>query len=1081
MKLNVAILILCALCLIEETRSSKILVMVPIPSYSHQVTFRKLVTQLHKHGHEVVFATANPLPINSTRLTQIDISSGYGIMQANEFMKYRFEGNYGLKFMMDSLPDMTDSLTEQFLNNTELRKLYAPDSGTKFDVVLTEFLFMPATYVMAYRFDAPLIGISSLGIPSHLEHVLGGFMLPSHEYMWEMTETGPNLPFWKRLWNYVSLWRYTHKILNECYTRQHAIAERYFGMRLPPLIDIVKNVSLIFVNQADALTPARPKLPNMITFTSFHVKEKPDPLPKDLQRFLDGAKEGFIYFSLGSNARSSDMPMEIQQMFFDVFVKLPYRIVWKYEKEIPVKLDNVYVGKWLPQQSILAHPNIKLFIYQAGLQSTEEAIHFGVPLVAIPILGDQDYQAKRMDALGVGKYLEILTITKDQIDSTIREVITNKQYKEKMLHLRELVNDNPYDLVDNLVWWTEFVIRHKGAPHLRSTLINQPWYQRYDIDIVAFLAIIAFVVVSILVNILARILVHVFKYLSSSVGQKQKISLRLEVHISAVRSVVLKAYAPQIPAVRVEAMKLNAASVLFVLCALCAIEKTRSAKILALVPVPSFSHQVPFRKLMLELQKRGHEVVYATTHPIPNVNLKNFTQIDLSSINADFKTVNFMQFRFDGLTWIEVLEKRILSACESFMENVFNNSEMKRLYAADSDAKFDVVLAEFSYVPSIYSMAHRFDAPLIGLSSLGLLNMYEYALGGFVLPSNEYTWEMGARPGSNLPFWQRVQNYIVMWRTLYKIFNEWVPRHQKMAEHYLGTKLPPLIDIVKNTSLVFVNEPEPFIPARPKLPNIISFTSLHVDENPPPAPKDLQRFMDEAKQGFVYMSFGGNARSADMPMNIQQMFFDVFSKLPYRIIWKYEEDFPVKLDNVYAAKWLPQQSILAHPNIKLFIYQGGLQSTEEAISKTVPVMGFPVLSDQDYMTFRVNALGIGKWLTITTLTREQLDNTIKEVITNKEYKQRITHLRDLIRDTAYNELDRLVWWTEYVIRHKGAPHLRSTLANQPWCQRYDIDVVMFLAIVAFSVALLSLIIIVKLVIYLRRRVSSTASQKKKRN
>ncbi|XP_003705458.2 UDP-glycosyltransferase UGT5-like [Megachile rotundata] len=528
-------------------------------------------------------------------------------------------------------------------------------------------------------------------------------------------------------------------------------------------------------------------------------------------------------------------------------------------------------------------------------------------------------------------------------------------------------------------------------------------------------------------------------------------------------------------------MKLNAASLLFALCALCAIEKTRSAKILALDPFPSFSHQVPFRKLILGLQKRGHEVVYATTHPIPNVNLKNFTQIDLSRTPAKFNTLNFMQFRFDGVTWIEVLEKQVFSACESSMENLFNNPKMKRLYAADSDAKFDVVLAEFSYIPSIYSMAHRFDAPLIGLSSLGLLNMYEYALGGFVLPSNEYSAEMGARPGSNLPFWQRVRNYIVMWRTLYKIFNEWVPRHQKMAEHYLGTKLPPLIDIVKNTSLVFVNEPEPFTPARPKLPNMISFTSLHVDENPPPAPKDLQRFMDEAKQGFIYMSLGGNARSADIPMDVQQIFFDVFSKLPYRVVWKYEEDFPVKLDNVYASKWLPQQSILAHSNIKLFMYQGGLQSTEEAISNTVPVMGFPVLSDQDYITSRVNALGIGKWLTITTLTREQLDNTIREVITNKEYKQRITHLKDLIRDTAYNEVDRLVWWTEYVIRHKGAPHLRSTLVNQPWYQRYDIDVVMFLAIVAFVIVSTLVYIIARIIVRVHRQLLSPTTQKKKIN
>ncbi|XP_076227324.1 UDP-glucosyltransferase 2-like [Nomia melanderi] len=75
---------------------------------------------------------------------------------------------------------------------------------------------------------------------------------------------------------------------------------------------------------------------------------------------------------------SSDLPKETLQVFFDVFDKLPYKVVWKYEKEPPIKRDNIFFGKWLPQQSILAHLNVKMFIYQGGLQSTEETVHFSV-------------------------------------------------------------------------------------------------------------------------------------------------------------------------------------------------------------------------------------------------------------------------------------------------------------------------------------------------------------------------------------------------------------------------------------------------------------------------------------------------------------------------------------------------------------------------------------------------------------------------------------------------------------------------------------------------------------------------------
>nr|XP_003705446.1 PREDICTED: UDP-glucuronosyltransferase 1-2-like [Megachile rotundata] len=525
MKLNIALLVLCALCL-EETRSARILAMIATPSYSHQIPYRKLWTSLHERGHEVVLATTNPIPnINSTRFRQIDISESYGSFRATSFLKLRFEGVSWLRFAQENLFPLVDVFTEHLLNNTEMRRLYAPDSDAKFDVVLTEFLYMPATYAIAYRFKAPLIGLSSLGLVSLNEFALGGFVLPSHEYTWEMeANTGTNLSFWQRLRNFVNLWKITYLLYHDLFPRQQKMAEHYLGMELPPLIDIMKNVSLLFVNQAEALTPARPLLPNMITFTSFHIEKNPPPVPKDLKRFMDESKEGFIYMSLGSNARSADIPMHVKQIFFDVFSKLPYRIVWKYEEDFPVKLDNVFTAKWLPQQSILAHPNIKLFIYQGGLQSTEETVSFTVPVLGFPVLADQDYQTSRMDVLGVGKRLEITTVTREELDHAIKEIITNKEYKERMIKLRELIRDVPYDAVDNLVWWTEYVIRHKGAPHLRSTLTSQPWYQRYDLDVVVFLSIVAFVIVSTLVNIIARIIVRIHKQLLSSTTQKKKIS-----------------------------------------------------------------------------------------------------------------------------------------------------------------------------------------------------------------------------------------------------------------------------------------------------------------------------------------------------------------------------------------------------------------------------------------------------------------------------------------------------------------------------------------------------------------------------
>jgi glucuronosyltransferase len=39
------------------------------------------------------------------------------------------------------------------------------------------------------------------------------------------------------------------------------------------------------------------------------------------------------------------------------------------------------------------------------------------------------------------------------------------------------------------VFWTEYVIRHKGAPHMRSAALDLTWYQYFLLDVIAVLAL----------------------------------------------------------------------------------------------------------------------------------------------------------------------------------------------------------------------------------------------------------------------------------------------------------------------------------------------------------------------------------------------------------------------------------------------------------------------------------------------------------------------------------------------------------------------------------------------------------------
>ena len=41
--------------------------------------------------------------------------------------------------------------------------------------------------------------------------------------------------------------------------------------------------------------------------------------------------------------------------------------------------------------------------------------------------------------------------------------------------------------MDLAVFWSEFVMRHKGAAHLRTESYKMPWYSYHSVDVVLFL------------------------------------------------------------------------------------------------------------------------------------------------------------------------------------------------------------------------------------------------------------------------------------------------------------------------------------------------------------------------------------------------------------------------------------------------------------------------------------------------------------------------------------------------------------------------------------------------------------------
>ncbi|GFG31894.1 hypothetical protein Cfor_10048 [Coptotermes formosanus] len=241
-------------------------------------------------------------------------------------------------------------------------------------------------------------------------------------------------------------------------------------------------------------------VPNYVQVGGMHVKP-PEKLPQvrnvkrtllicELQKYLDEAPHGVIYFSMGSNLQSSSMPESKRDAFLGAFSKLKQHVLWKWESDtLPGQPNNVKLGKWLPQSDILAHPNVRLFITHGGLLSTQEAIHRGVPLLGIPIFADQSLNMNRAVTAGYGLMVGLQNVTMESLLWGITEIIENPKYRERAQHFSRIYRDQPLTPLEQAAYWTEYVIRHKGAPHLRSAALDLAWYQYFLLDVIAVLAL----------------------------------------------------------------------------------------------------------------------------------------------------------------------------------------------------------------------------------------------------------------------------------------------------------------------------------------------------------------------------------------------------------------------------------------------------------------------------------------------------------------------------------------------------------------------------------------------------------------
>lgn len=162
---------------------------------------------------------------------------------------------------------------------------------------------------------------------------------------------------------------------------------------------------------------------------------------------------------------------------------------------------------------------MKLFITHAGHGSTLETVYHGVPALMIPLFLDQFNNAHNSVARGFALQLSLSggNFTKNTLLSVIKEMLNNPKYRQEAKEISKLFHDRPLKPMENAVYWIEYVIRHKGAKHLKVAGLGLSWYKYYLIDVILLLVISSVVLVFVIVCGVKLVL---FKFTERNLKQK---------------------------------------------------------------------------------------------------------------------------------------------------------------------------------------------------------------------------------------------------------------------------------------------------------------------------------------------------------------------------------------------------------------------------------------------------------------------------------------------------------------------------------------------------------------------------------
>ncbi len=170
-----------------------------------------------------------------------------------------------------------------------------------------------------------------------------------------------------------------------------------------------------------------------------------------------------VYLTLGTEVNNEpDLYPRVMQSIIAGLRELPINLIVtlgrdKDPRDFGAQPINVHIERYIPQTLLL--PHCDLMVMHGGSNSLLAAFDVGLPLVLVPLIADQFFNAHIVEQQNLGRVIQLDALTPESIRAAVQDVLQTPTYRQNIARVKQEMHALPN--LDKAVEWIEQVARER--------------------------------------------------------------------------------------------------------------------------------------------------------------------------------------------------------------------------------------------------------------------------------------------------------------------------------------------------------------------------------------------------------------------------------------------------------------------------------------------------------------------------------------------------------------------------------------------------------------------------------------------